>query len=150
MNKKIHSFPSLESILRESMKKKDEREIIKEFQRLEFTVKKFCIFKKLDESYVKRLLIKYKIKKFQVQHSYNSICNIIKEYFEVKKFYKKFILKKYDITYDQIKKWKQHFLIHKDKKGNVKLILIDKDWNIYQNFILQKEKHPCDVLDIKN
>lgn len=142
LDKKPKSFPKFESLFREHFKKKEERNIIKEFNRLKFSIQEFCKIKKYEQPYIKRLLSKYGVKEFQKKYSYNEIYQMVKDYSEVKYYYKKMLLIKWDISYTVMQSWKKHFLVHKDK-DTIKVILIDKEWEVYKEWLREKEKLSC-------
>ena len=117
------------------IKKKKERELIKEFQKFHtqqrMSPASFCKMKRLDFDPVRRLIRKYGVSIVKRSLSFNDKVQIITEYYEVKQFYKPYILEKYEIEASRIYKWKKNFLIHFDKRGKVKLILINKEWPTY-------------------
>lgn len=138
--KEPKQFPTFEAIMFENLKQKKEKALISEFIRLEISVPKFTQLKGLNKPKFMRLLRKYDIKADNIYHNYENICEILKEYHELKTVYRKYIAQKYEVSRKVICGWQKNFLIHKDKYGKVKLILINPDWDKYKDYLKEQER----------
>jgi transposase-like protein len=146
--KKLHLFPTFNLILSENFQIKKDRAVISEFIRMDMSIPEYAEFRRLDKNYLRRLLKKYGINADNIYYGYETIVKIVTEYNEVKKYHKRIVLEKYEISIKTVLKWSKKFLIHKDKKNNIKLFLIDKEWDKYKEYIKKKDK--AEKLDVKN
>ena len=138
--KRVKFFPNFGIILKQQLREKKEKALIADYIRSGLSTARFAKSKNMERAEFSKICKKHSINAGYIHYSYDNIVKILTEYLETKLKSRIIVRHKYDISYRLIWKWKKHFLVHKDNKGKVKLILIDKDWERYKLSLKQKDK----------